>query len=81
MCEKCKVQGTGPAAIELALTVTFENGVKEIPFRAWSDMGGVGLHILTDAKHGEFVKGFLSEALPMIIDHLDGEIKKEKILQ
>lgn len=66
--------GTRIRSVELTFTLEFDNRSKEMPFRAWSEEGGTGLHIVTDAMRGEMVKGFLRETLPVIIHNLEEQI-------
>ena len=71
MCEKCKAAGLTPKVIEIALTVEFENGVKEIPFRAWSDEGHTGLHVCIEGGKESFVSHFIGDILPSLKAELD----------
>ncbi|MCS5737449.1 hypothetical protein [Herbiconiux daphne] len=70
MCELCKAEGKGIKQIELLLTVELDNGVKEIPFRAFSAPDNEGVHVCIDGHRAKFVAGIFKEILPQIMESI-----------
>ena len=66
MCETCKAEGKGLKAIELALSIEMDNGVKEIPMRLFGNIKEDGLHLAFDHGQREWISALMKDVIPIL---------------